>query len=218
MGSFLEAFEKLPVWQRVLIFALGLTVIVTVWFLVFYRDALARHDSAKSALKKAQVELHDVDEKKKNFIERQRKQAEIEAVLKEKMDVLPMSIASVDHLMQTFQQQARLVGLTVESWVPGTEALEDYYSRLPVKVQASGTWAQAGEFFRRISELDRIVSVDNVQLQKSTTSARAGADTTEAPLLTIQFEAATYRFLGEAERASAKSSSGGQRRREGKKK
>src|SRR5688572_1495059 len=193
MGSILESFDKLPTWQRILVFVLGLSAIGTVWYLMYYRDAVARHASANAALQKAKSELRDVEEKKKNFMERQRKQAEVEAELKKKMEVLPMSIASVDNLMQTFQQQARLVGLTVESWVPSAEEREDYYARLPVSVKATGTWSQAGEFFRRVSELDRIVSVDNIKLKSTTTAPNpTGGDPNRAPMLTVDFEAATY--------------------------
>jgi Tfp pilus assembly protein PilO len=76
---------------------------------------------------------------------------------------------------------------------------------MPIKVQASGTWAQVGEFFRRVSELKRIVSVDGLSLalaEKNTKDKdREGGE--QHPALKVEFEAATYRFLTDAERESA---------------
>jgi len=203
MGDLLSAFEKLPAWQRAAAFFVGLLVLGTAWYFLFYRDAVAERESAQAALDKAELELSALEAKKQNFLERQRKQAELEAALQSKIEVLPMSIASVDNLMQTFQQQARLVGMTVESWSPGGEIKEDYVARLPVQVRAVGSWAQVGEFFRRVSELDRIVSVDKITLAKSTRTQAQRKDDPNAPVdLAVTFEAATYRFLSEAERGA----------------
>ena len=180
-------------------------LVVAGWFFMFYQDAVDAHDGAKQAVVKADAELSRVTKEQENFLERQRKQAEVEAQLQQKVAVLPTSKSSLDNLMQTFQQQARLVGLTVEKWTPEPEQKEDFYARLPVKVRATGTWTQAGEFFRRMYELGRenkgrIVSVD--QLVLSNRSAGKAEPGDGAPLLEISFEAATYRFLTESERTA----------------
>ncbi|MBV1857160.1 MAG: type 4a pilus biogenesis protein PilO [Nannocystaceae bacterium] len=201
----MEQFAKLPIWQRIVLFVVVGALVVAGWFFLLYQDAVGAHDAAKQGVLKADAELTRVSNEQKNFLERQRKQAEIEAQLQQKVAVLPTSKSSLDNLMQTFQQQARLVGLTVESWTPEPEQKEDFYARLPVKVRATGTWTQAGEFFRRMYELGRenkgrIVSVDQLVLtNKSAGKAEAGEG---APMLEISFEAATYRFLTEAERSA----------------
>lgn len=209
MASALESFDKIPIWQRLMMFILVAAAIVAVWFFVFYQEAVDARASAKTSADTASAELDRVRTEKERFLERQREQAQTEAQLQKKMEVLPMTTASVDNLMQTFQQQARLVGLTVESWTPDPEQKEDFYARLPVKVRATGTWGQSGEFFRRVSELDRIVSVDNVEMKIR--AATRDEDVSGPPMLELEFEAATYRFLTEAER-SAESGGGGKKK------
>lgn len=204
----MEQFAKLPIWQRIVLFVVVGALVVAGWFFLLYQDAVSAHEGAKKAVVKADAELTRVTKEQENFLERQRKQAEVEAQLQEEVAGLPTSKSSLDNLMQTFQQQARLVGLTVESWTPEPEQKEDFYARLPVKVRATGTWTQIGEFFRRMYELGRensgnkgrIVSVDQLVLtNKSAGKAEPGDG---APLLEISFEAATYRFLTEAERTA----------------
>lgn len=196
----LEAFDKIPIWQRLVVLVLGAALIVAGWWYLFYADALDAHDGAKVALEKAQAELARVEKAKADFLERQKKQEEVEKAIEQKLQVLPMSASTVDNLMQTFQQQARLVGMTVESWTPEAEVKEDFYAKLPVKVRATGTWKQSGEFFRRVSELNRIVSVDKLSMRLS---GRNQADAGGHPILELDFEAATYRFLTDAERNAA---------------
>lgn len=202
----MEQFAKLPIWQRILIFIIVGALVVAGWYFLAYQDAVNSHNGAKAAIKKADAELARVKKEQENFLERQRKQADIEAKLQQKVAVLPTSKSSLANLMQTFQQQARLVGLTVESWSTEPEQKEDFYARLPVKVRATGTWTQAGEFFRRMYELGRenkgrIVSVDELVMRNRTAGSDNPGD--GAPLLEISFEAATYRFLTEAERSAS---------------
>ena len=213
----MENFAKLPIWQRLILFVIVGVLIAAGWFFFLYQDALDAHTGAKAALAKANTELSRVQTEQENFLDRQRKQAAVEAELQQEIAVLPTSKSSVDNLMQTFQQQARLVGLTVETWTPEPEQKEDFYARLPVKVRATGTWAQAGEFFRRMYELGRenksgrIVSVDNLQLRGGNVRDR-GDDSDGPPALELSFEAATYRYLTQAERAGSPEAAGGKKR------
>lgn len=199
MASALDPFERLPVWQRLLVFLAGVVIVALAWFFVFYRDAVEAAEAASTALSRSKAELASIEDKKANFLARQQQQNEVQAEIRKKVEVLPMSTATVENLMQTFQQQARLVGFTIESWAPEPEQREDYYARLPIKVKASGTWAQAGEFFRRVAELGRLVSIEAVQLKLAST--RLSASDNAAPRLEVVFQAATYRMLSEAERA-----------------
>jgi type IV pilus assembly protein PilO len=216
----MEQFAKLPIWQRIVLFIVVGALIVAGWFFMFYEDAVNAHNGAKQALAKAETELARVKKAQGEFLERQRKFAEVEAALQQEVATLPTSKSSLDNLMQTFQQQARLVGLTVESWTPEPEQKEDFYARLPVKVSATGNWAQVGEFFRRMYELGRdngqeqtgrIVSVDKLVLRNRDASRAKPGD--GAPTLEISFEAATYRYLPEAERNTQDSKRSRRRRK-----
>jgi type IV pilus assembly protein PilO len=99
------------------------------------------------------------------------------------------------------------VGMTVESWTNEPETRQDIYARMPIKVRATGTWSQVGEFFRQVTELKQIVSVDGLSLKTKAT------DQGTNPLLSVEFEAATYRFLTEEERAAAPPAGGRRERR-----
>ncbi len=204
MSEFTEAVDRMPIWQKLLIMLVGAALVVGGWWFFFYDDVQIAKAQAEQAVAKADAELERVKKRKENFLEEQRKHEEREREFNEKMKVLPMSTSTVDNLMQTFQQRARMVGMSVDSWTNEPEERQDFYARLPIKVQASGTWTQAGEFFRRVTELEQIVSIENLSM-----TAQKVDEEGESPSLKIEFEAATYRFLSPEERASE---SGGGRR------
>lgn len=202
MADLTEGFERMPIWQKLLLFFVGSAAIVGIWWFLFYADVLEGRASAEQALTKADAELERVKTRKANFLEEQRKHEQREQDFNEKMKVLPMSTSTVDNLMQTFQQRARMVGMSVESWTNEAEERQDFYARLPIRVQARGTWAQVGEFFRRVSELEQIVSIENLEFK-----AKAPDEPGGHPNLEVEFEAATYRFLSAEERTASEATS-----------
>ena len=197
-----DALGKLPVWQRILAWILGAGIIAGLWFFLFWEDAVGARTAAEQGYVKAQAEVQTVKDSQASFEEKKKAVAEAEQRVQSQRDVLPLNASTVDNLMQTFQQQSRMVGMSVESWTNESEEFEDFYARMPIKVRASGTWSQVGEFFRRVSELKRIVSVDRLSLKVRTgQQPEAGAP----PVLDVEFEAATYRFMTDAERTEAAS-------------
>jgi Tfp pilus assembly protein PilO len=198
MASAFEGVEKLPVWQRLVVWVVVSAAIVTVWWFLFYLDAVAAREGAEQGLAKANAELDRLEKRKENFLEEQRQYEEREAKLRERMEVLPMNASTVDNLMQTFQQKARQVGLSFDSWTNEAAQRQEFSERLPIKVKARGTWPQIGEFFRQLSELRQIVSVENILIENSSDEGEPG----DHPVLEIAFEAATYRFLSDEERSA----------------
>lgn len=199
MASAFEGVDKLPIWQRLVVWIVVAAAIVAGWWFLFYLDAVAAREGAEEGLSKATAELDRLDKRKENFLEEQRQHEEREAKFRERMEVLPMNASTVDNLMQTFQQKARQVGLSFDSWTNDSEQRQDFYARMPIKVKARGTWPQIGEFFRQLSELRQIVSVENIVIENTDDEGEPG----DHPVLEIAFEAATYRFLSEEERTAA---------------
>jgi type IV pilus assembly protein PilO len=194
MAKGLDAITSLPPWQMGLVFVLGSGLLGAGWYTLYYEDAVNERTSAESGLAKAKAELATMDEKLANFEQEMAQAAEDEKEIEAAKSVLPLTDATIDHLMREFQQQARLVGLNLERWSPGGEKKLDFYAKMPVEIEATGTWHQAGEFFRRVSELQQIVTVENVKF-------KSGKDLEGTHrILELDFTASTFRFLADNER------------------
>ncbi|MEM6995147.1 MAG: type 4a pilus biogenesis protein PilO [Myxococcota bacterium] len=208
-----DSIDKMPIWQRIVVFVLIAALIVAGWYFVVWTDSVDKYASAKVALGKAEEELAALQARKENFLQEQRDHEKREEQFNSKMEVLPMSSSTIDNLMQTFQQQANAGGFSMDKWAPEAEEKQDFYARLPIKVSARGSWRQAAEFFRKVSEMTQIVSVENINLAVK----RDADDPGGHPPLAIEFEVATYRFLSDEERSAGQTTKRGSRRKKGKK-
>jgi len=207
MAGPLDSIDAMPIWQRIMLLIVGAVLIGAGWYFFFWTEAVEGHQTAGVALGKAETTLKGLETRKANFLEEQLAHEAREAEFSEKMEVLPMSSSAVDNLSQTLQQQA-LSGFTIESWTPEPEERQDYYARLPITVDATGTWAQAADFFRKVSDLKQIVSIENLALVAKRTNDDLGGH----PALSLSFEVATYRFLSEEERSSGQNTRGTKRK------
>jgi type IV pilus assembly protein PilO len=204
MASAFVGVDKLPVWQKLAVWVVVAAAIAAGFWLSFYVDAVEAREGAERGLTKATGELERLEKRRDNFLEEQREHEAREAEFRAEMEVLPMNASTVDNLMQTFQQKARQVGMSFDSWTNEAAQRQDFYERLPVKVKARGTWPQIGEFFRQLAELKQILSVENLSLAHSGSGPRnKAAQPGDHPVLEVAFEAATYRFLSEQERTAA---------------
>ena len=213
MASKLDEFVNRPKWQLALVWLLLSGMIAAGWYYMYYEEALMEFDRASKTLKDDQAELARVKERLANFEQEMAQAKAMEQELEEKKRQLPLSSATVDHLMRKFQQQGRLVGVSVDNWTPAAESKLDFYARMPINVTASGTWLQFGEFFRRVSELEQIVNIQGVKMRPVGNKGTQFPDTTQ---LNVTFVASTFRFIEQDARAAtgadgtrARSSKGG---------
>lgn len=204
--STLDQLEKYPLWQLLLAWVLGGALVVGGWYFLYFSDALAEKAKAETAKTKAASDLETAKDNLANYEQRVKEQAERDKFLKSELEFVPVDSSTIDHLMSTFQREARGVGLAIEAWSPKPEQRFDFYAKIPVEVEALGTWHEIGEFFRRVAEMKQIVNIEGVKM-------KLGKDfeTNGFPLLEVDFTASTFRLLtddeqrGESEEASRRS-------------
>lgn len=199
MASPIDSLSKFPVWQLVLGWFGVALLMVGMWYMLYYADAEEERNTVRGQHAASAQELDELETKLENFEEEMEKAAQAQREIDKAMEFLPLSQASLDHLMRTFQQHFRLAGLTIEEWRPGSEKIEQYYAKRPVDITVRGSWNQVGEFFRRVSEMRKIVNIEDVDVtvdKKTVEKFIASSDI----LLDISFVAHTFRFLSDEER------------------
>lgn len=212
-ASTLDQLEKYPAWQLLLGWVLGAGLVVAGWYFLYFSDAKAEKDKAEAGLAKAQTDLTTAKDNLANYEQRVKEQAERDKELKRQLEVVPVDSSTIDHLMSTFQREARGAGLALEAWTPKPEQRFDFYAKIPVEVTAVGSWHEIGEFFRRVAEMKQIVNVEAVEMKLGKEFQENGF-----PLLEVDFTASTFRLLtedeqrGEAENAGTRRSGGGAKR------
>lgn len=195
--SALDQLDKYPAWQLALAWVLGAGLVVGGWYVLYFSDILAEQDKAEAGLAKAGADLQAAKDNLANYEQRVKEQAERDKELKKTLEVVPVDSSTIDHLMSTFQREARGVGLLIGRWEPQGEQRHDFYAKIPVEIEALGTWHDFGEFFRRVSEMKQIVNIEDVNMKVwKEYSAQTGF-----PLIQVEFTASTFRLLTDDEQS-----------------
>ncbi|EDM74730.1 Pilus assembly protein, PilO [Plesiocystis pacifica SIR-1] len=188
----------MPPWQLAAGWVVGALLVMVGWYYIYYADAVTERNANQAAVKKAEADLEAAQDKLANYEQRVKEQAERDRELEKMLEVVPVDPSTVDHLMSTFQREARGVGLELERWVPQSEERHDFYAKIPVEVTAVGTWHELGEFYRRVSEMKKIVNIEAVKMKLGREFDDSGF-----PLLAVDFTASTFRLLSENEQSNA---------------
>lgn len=98
---------------------------------------------------------------------------------------------SMPDFMGLLVSEAKRVGLSVQSMVPGRRQAREYYSEYPVELKFRGVYAQAFTFLQRLSNLQRIVRVDRFDMRPTSHNATGRYVEIEGTI-----EVKTFSYLG----------------------
>ena len=101
--------------------------------------------------------------------------------------------AEMDALLSDINNAGLGRGLLFDLFRPGQVEVKDYYAELPIAIRVSGRYHDIGAFAADVSNLSRIVTLQNISIgQTSAKDNLSGA-------LTMEATARTYRYLDAAE-------------------
>ena len=100
--------------------------------------------------------------------------------------------AEMDALLSDINQAGLGRGLQFELFRPGQVEVKDYYAELPIAIKVAGRYHDIGAFAADVSNLSRIVTLQNLSIVQAVAKDATG-------LLSMEATARTYRYLDAAE-------------------
>jgi len=158
-----DQLGKLPTVARVGVGAAVLALTGVAYYVVFYGDLASAIQAAKS--REAQLSSELAEARKAEFAyqkdlaelaDRQQRQRELNKVL-------PVT-SEYPAFLSAVQNVANVAGVELISWTPSPEVPDQYFVRVPMKVEIAGRYHQVAKFFNGVSQLDRIINLENVNL------------------------------------------------------
>jgi len=110
---------------------------------------------------------------------------------RELLKALPKK-AEIPQFMSNIEEQAALAGLEVVTLNMDAEEQQELYVKIPVRMEVRGGYHSLTRFFKNVSEIRRIVNIENLGMAIDTT---VKADENAPPKLRAKFIAATFRYL-----------------------
>jgi type IV pilus assembly protein PilO len=187
----IDRLSKIPRNQR-----LGIYTVLYVLLLVLYVSLLYLPLSSeksdlgaqKNNLIAERAKIEDRVKNKKIYeMELQQLMADLKLALKE----LPED-REIPGLLKGISSLGKKVGLEVRRFQPLPENMREYVAEVPVSLEVQGSYHEVAMFFDRLSKMNRIVYVSNIEM--SDPEERGGK-----VYLTVTGNAVTFRFLTDEE-------------------
>jgi type IV pilus assembly protein PilO len=139
-----------------------------------------------------EIQLAEKQEIEQNLSERRRQMEALEQKLADALTQLPEN-ASVDELLAQLNEVGRKAGLEISAVEPQQEQSQEFYARVPVKMQVTGNYHEIAMFLQDVSTLQRVVNINNIKLSSPTL-------TNDKILLKSEFVATAFRFIDESKK------------------
>ncbi len=131
-----------------------------------------------------------------NLNERRKEMDALEQKFQEALTQLPEK-KDIEELLSQLNDVGKKSGLEISRVIPGAEATEGFYSRIPISMAVSGNYHEVAMFLQEIANLRRIVNVSDLKLG-------APVPKGDKVTLTSEFMATTFRFTDAGGKKGAK--------------
>ena len=193
--------------QRLLICVLTLALIGGVYYYFFLTPRL----------ESIQRLTHEYDRLSAQLVSFKRKAASLEkyeAKLKSMEDEFYTALLAlpdkkeIPSLLTAVSNSGNDAGLEFLLFKPESEVKKDFYAEIPVSIKVRGGYHQIAEFFDRVSQLSRLVNIQDIVMNYAAKDA----------MLTVSCKALTYMFVEKSEVDQPKKTKNSKRGKRGRRK
>lgn len=147
-------------------FAVGgvlMVLVLVVYFVVLYGDLATsikagqgRERQLSADLAEARKAQHAYQLDLAELSEKQQKQQELNKILP--------ATTEYPAFLSAIQSVATVTGVNLSAWTPQDEVPEQFYARVPMRLELEGRFHQIARFFYQVGQLDRIINMENISL------------------------------------------------------
>jgi type IV pilus assembly protein PilO len=169
----------------------GLMLVVgLIYNVMFYTDLSDQIKGARSTQETLKTERASYEKRKVEYLAYRNELIQLQEEQRELLKALPKK-AEIPALLSGIQDQAELAGVEVITLSMDAELPEELYVRIPIRAEVTGGYHAVTKFFKNMSELRRIVNVENLSLSPM---RQQGDDGRAAPRIKAKFVAFTFRY------------------------
>jgi type IV pilus assembly protein PilO len=187
MNDLLQKLTRLKTPVKIAATAGVIAVILGGYVGLFYLDLQDQIKGARTRQQQLKGEKENYEKRKREYQAYRTELTQLQQEQRELLKALPKK-AEIPTFLSNLQEQAELAGLEIVSLTIEAENPMELYIRIPVRIEIRGTYHSITKFFKNLSELPRIVNVENLSL--TIEKAVPGS----SPRLRAKFVAATFRY------------------------
>lgn len=204
-----------PVLPRTVLFVALFSAIVTAGWALYWRGLVEELDVGIAQEEQLKIKYKDKLKQAVNLPALRKQKEQVGQFVSQLEKQLP-SKAEMDALLSDINQAGVGRGARLMLFKPGQTVVREYYAELPITVRVVGSYHDLGSFASDISNLARIVTLNNIQIQQLIDAKSANDVKGANSALAMDAIAKTFRYLDpeEIERqraATAKPQQGGKK-------
>lgn len=158
-----SALSRLSMAAKIIIVSVVMVAVAAVYFALFHTEVNSRIQAAGNRETKLLDELKTARKNEfayqkdlQELTERQQRQRELNKVLPQTTEY--------PSFLSALQSVANVSGISLTAWSPEPEVPEQFYARVPMKIEISGRYHQLAKFFYQVGQLDRIINIENISV------------------------------------------------------
>ncbi len=177
-----------PLIPRMLILFIIVVGFVTVGYFAVISSQYVKLSGAEANMIKLKKDYSEKTEQALNLEAYKKQRDNMEKVFGELLKQLPNK-AEIDGLLNDVNQAGVGRGMVFELFKPAEkETLYEFYAELPINIKLSGSYHDFGEFSSAVANLDRIVTINDINLKLDPKTG-----------LSMEAMANTFRYLDDKE-------------------
>jgi type IV pilus assembly protein PilO len=183
----LEKMERLPAAYRLGVVGLVFVALILIYWFTLYGSQRQELKAVQGQLTQLEAKINESRAVASNLKTFQEKREQLKAELHEALRRLPDS-KELPVLLTDITSLGKKSGLEFRSFKPGKETSRGFYAEVPIKIELRGGYHDVGIFFDRITRLDRIVNVADLEWEVAEVK-------NDDPRLKVTGTATTFRFI-----------------------
>jgi type IV pilus assembly protein PilO len=158
-----SALSRVPKWAKTAAIFGAVFVTAGAYWFVFYSDAAAKIEGAERQRKAFRDELVQEQQAEASYFADRDELALREQRARELNKLLPPD-AQEDAFLSSVQQASNSAGIDLKAYAPQEEAPQNFYAKVPMRLEMTGKFHQIAKFAYDLGKIDRIINVEDIEL------------------------------------------------------
>jgi type IV pilus assembly protein PilO len=184
LGVLQEKLGELTPLQRLLLVLVTVLLLGGAFYFLKYKDQAQSIKRLQTSILEQQKKLETLKLAAVEVEKLQKELAQSEEQLRQVLSLLPDQ-KEIPGLLDNISQLGAEVGLENILFQPQPEQPREFHAAIPIRLDLVGTYHELGVFLDRVSKLDRILKVENLNLTRQK----------DGSTLQVGLTAVTYRFV-----------------------
>ena len=190
MNQFLDQWSNIPIAIKTLVVAFFWGMVIAGYYFMYYQDQYAMYRGLLNQFKAKRAERTRFETTAQNLPLWQEEIARLKEEQAKARTLLPTA-KEIPQLLKQIDYLAGKSGLQIEQFTPIRERPKPYYAEVPMQMRVSGSFFELMVFFDEISNLKRIVNINQFVFTSPTLR-------NQKIVMNSNFELLTYRYLAPA--------------------